>query len=129
MRAHPLKRSGPTCASTQSRPCNHQPSTERMTIMADHSSATPREHTPHVNIDFSQTPEANEADSTIGKIEALAEIICRAGDESAGALLVLMGKLQNSAHPKVLANTVKHLATEGRLDAILSAIGAPKSGL
>ncbi len=28
-----------------------------------------------------------------------------------------------------LANTVKHLATEGRLDAILSAIGAPKSGL
>ena len=78
--------------------------------MADHSSATPREHTPHVNIDFSQTPEANEADSTIGKIEALAEIICRAGDESAGALLVLMGKLQNSAHPKVLANTVKHFA-------------------
>ena len=44
------------------------------------------------------------------KIEALAEIICRAGDESAAALLVLMGKLQNSADPNALANTVKHLA-------------------
>ena len=36
------------------------------------------------------------------------KIICGAGDEPAGALLVLMGTLQNSADPKVLANTVKH---------------------
>ena len=61
-------------------------------------------------LDFSQTPDANEDDASEGKIEALAEIICRAGDESAAALLVLMGTLENSAHPKVLANTAKHLA-------------------
>ena len=42
--------------------------------------------------------------------EFRAEIICRGGDESAGALFVLMGTLQNSAHPEALANTVKHFA-------------------
>jgi len=57
--------------------------------------------------DSSQT---HEADSREDKVEALAEIICRGGDEPAGALFVLMGTLQNSAHPEVLANTVKHLA-------------------
>jgi len=59
--------------------------------------------------DFSQTPETNESESS-EKVEALAEIICRAGDESAGALLVLMGTVENSRHPKALANTVKHFA-------------------
>jgi hypothetical protein len=44
------------------------------------------------------------------KIEALAEIICGAGDESAGALFVLMGTLQRSNQPEALANAVKHLA-------------------
>ena len=44
------------------------------------------------------------------KIAALTEIICQAGDETTAALFVLMGKLQNSTHPKVLANTAKHLA-------------------
>jgi hypothetical protein len=137
--------------------------------MANHSSATAREHTPHVNrtsrtntivnilkeraeavlndpaldaqsraiihyaletndpwlaklvrragagepvadtIDHSQIPKTDETDSS-EKIEALAEIICGAGDESAAALLVLMGTLQNSSDPKVLANTAKHLA-------------------
>jgi hypothetical protein len=43
-------------------------------------------------------------------IEALAEIICRAGGESAGALFVLMGTLQHSTHPEALANSVKHFA-------------------
>jgi hypothetical protein len=60
--------------------------------------------------DFSQTPEPNETDSREDKIEALAEIICRGGDESAAALFVLMGTFQNSADPKALANTVKHFA-------------------
>ena len=60
--------------------------------------------------DFSQIPEADEANSGREKIEALAEIICRAGDESAAALLVLMGTLQNSTDPKALANTAKHFA-------------------
>ena len=31
-------------------------------------------------------------------------------DQSAAALLVLMGGLENSPHPKVLANTAKHFA-------------------
>jgi hypothetical protein len=58
----------------------------------------------------SQTPETDEADSREDKIEALAEIICRGGDESAAALFVLMGAFQNSGDPKALANTVKHFA-------------------
>ena len=61
-------------------------------------------------LDFSQTPEPDEADSREDKLEALADIICRGGDESAGALFVLMGTFQNSAQPEVLANTVKHFA-------------------
>ena len=44
------------------------------------------------------------------KIEALAEIICRAGDEASAALLVLMAMLENDPHPKALANTAKHFA-------------------
>jgi len=44
------------------------------------------------------------------RIETLAEIICRAGDHSAAALFVLMGILEETRHPKALANAVKHLA-------------------
>ena len=90
--------------------------------MATHSSATARQ--PHVNqatrtaagetiidtIDFPQTPEVIEHDSSKDKIQALAEIICRAGDESPAALLVLMATLENSTDPKALAHTVKHFA-------------------
>lgn len=49
----------------------------------------------------------------VEKIETVAEMICRAGDEpgtKSAALLVLMAALEDSAHPKALANTVKHLA-------------------
>jgi hypothetical protein len=65
--------------------------------------------------DFSQTTPADaNGPSDDGpserKIEALAEIICRAGDEAAGALFVLMGTLQHSGQPEVLANAAKHLA-------------------
>ena len=60
--------------------------------------------------DSSPTPQTNEDDSSEEKIEALAEIICRAGDESSAALLVLMRTLENSTHPKALANTAKHFA-------------------
>lgn len=59
---------------------------------------------------FLQTPASDEDDASEEKIEQLAEIICRAGDESAAALFVLMGRLQSSTHPKVLAKTAKHLA-------------------
>jgi len=47
------------------------------------------------------------------KIEALAELICRGGDEAgtkSAALLVLMSTLENASHPKALANLAKHLA-------------------
>lgn len=44
------------------------------------------------------------------KIQALTNLICRAGDEPSAALLVLLSTLENSPHPKALANTAKHLA-------------------
>ncbi len=44
------------------------------------------------------------------KIEALTDLICRAGDEPSAALLVLLSTLENSTHPKTLVNTAKHLA-------------------
>jgi hypothetical protein len=62
-------------------------------------------------LDFDETPETNSDDEE--KIEALTEIICRGGDEpetKAAALLVLMATVENSAHPKALANTAKHFA-------------------
>ena len=61
-------------------------------------------------IDFSQTPETSEDDSSEAKIETLAEMICSAGEEPSAALLLLMSTLENASHPKVLANTAKHLA-------------------
>ena len=60
--------------------------------------------------EFAQTQESDEDDSHEERIEALAEIICRAGDEAVAALFVLMGTLENSAHPKLLANAAKHFA-------------------
>jgi hypothetical protein len=65
------------------------------------------------NLGFDETPETNNDDFNEEKIEALTEMICRAGDEPgtrAAALLVLMATVENSAHPKALANTAKHLA-------------------
>jgi len=65
-------------------------------------------------VDFSQEPQArNDDDMVVDKIEALAEMICRGGDEpdtKSAALLVLMAALEDSPHPKALANTAKHLA-------------------
>ena len=61
-------------------------------------------------IDFSQTPDIDEVNSIEEKISALAEIICCAGDEPAAALFVLMGTLEHSTQPKLLANTAKHFA-------------------
>ena len=46
------------------------------------------------------------------KIEALTELICRAGDEPSAALLVLLATLENSTHPKpwrTLRNTLPSL--------------------
>jgi hypothetical protein len=60
-----------------------------------------------------QTTQTGEDDSSEDKIETLAEIICRAGDEpeiKSAALLVLMATLENSTHPKARANFAKHVA-------------------
>jgi hypothetical protein len=139
-----------------------------MKLMANHSSASVREHTPHANqisrtntiasalkrraqailndksidpqsraiiryaleindpwlaelvrradagepivdtLNFDEPPENNKDDE---KIAALTEMICRAGDESevkAAALFVLMATIENSAHPKALANAAKY---------------------
>jgi len=60
---------------------------------------------------FLQTNESDEDDSSEEKIQTLAEMICRAGDEPAtktAALFVLMATLENAAHPKAIANTAKH---------------------
>jgi hypothetical protein len=64
-------------------------------------------------VDFSQTPDTRAHASSDERVEALAEMICRAGDEpetKSAALLVLMSIIENATHPKVLANTTKHLA-------------------
>ena len=53
---------------------------------------------------------ADGVDTSRHKIETLAEIICRAGDEASAALFVLMGRLQTSGEPRVIANTAKHFA-------------------
>ena len=44
------------------------------------------------------------------KIEALAEMICRAGEKSAAALFLLMGTIENSTDPKALADVAKQTA-------------------
>lgn len=47
------------------------------------------------------------------KIDALAAIICRAGDEpeiKSAALLVMMSTIENATYARALANTAKHLA-------------------
>jgi len=61
-------------------------------------------------MEFSATSETNDDDSAEEKIEVLTEIICRADDKAAAALFLLMGTIENSTHPKLLANTAKHLA-------------------
>jgi hypothetical protein len=64
-------------------------------------------------VDNMQSPGIEEDDSSEEKITALAEMICRAGDEPAtksAALLVLMAAFENATHPKALANSAKHLA-------------------
>jgi len=61
-------------------------------------------------LDFSQTSDPSDDESEVEKVEALTEIICRAGGETVAALFVLMGRFQNSNQPEVLANAAKHYA-------------------
>jgi hypothetical protein len=64
-------------------------------------------------VDFSQTPDASQAPSSDGRVEALVEMICRAGDEpetKTAVLLVLLATIEDAKHPKAVANSAKHLA-------------------
>jgi hypothetical protein len=100
-----------------------------MKLMTNHGSATSREETPH-DTETTNTPAADDR-STVEKVEALTEIICRAGDDTAAALFVLMGTLQSSAEPEVLAHAAKHYAFTrcgelnvfGMVDAQIAVIG------
>jgi hypothetical protein len=60
-------------------------------------------------IDFSLEPETNVHDSNEERVEALADVICRS-DEAAAGLFALMRTIEDSPHPKLLANTAKHFA-------------------
>ena len=79
------------------------------------------------NICPSQTVGTDKGDSNEGeidleeKVEALAVIICRPGNDperKSAALLVLMSTLQNAADPKALAKVAKRIALSrcGELD-------------
>lgn len=60
-----------------------------------------------------QELNTDEDDPGGEKIAALAELICRRGDEAAvksAALVVLMSALENAKHPNALANAAKHVA-------------------
>ena len=57
-----------------------------------------------------RTPDADEDDSTVRKIEALAEIICRAGDEPSAALFTLMETVESSGHSNIFTSRAKHVA-------------------
>ena len=62
---------------------------------------------------FVSTPEPFADQSSEEKIGTMSRLICRAGDEAetkAAALLILMSMIENSNHPKTLANEVKHFA-------------------
>ena len=57
-----------------------------------------------------RTPVPMEDESILRKVEALAEIISRSGDEPTAALFILMETLENSTDPKVFASRAKHVA-------------------
>ena len=92
--------------------------------MTKDSSASTRQHTPHIKQttrtaaiinatnepDGVDTPRESDVDGSRERIEELAEIICRGADESAAALLVLMDQFEESTDPRALAHAVKHLA-------------------
>ena len=63
-------------------------------------------------VDAGETIFDNVPPTSDEKIEALAEIICRAGKQSPAAFLVLMATLENASHPKALANTANRRGSE-----------------
>jgi len=64
-------------------------------------------------VDNMRTREGDGIDPGEGKIEALTEMICRAGDEPAiksAALVLLMSAFETETEPRALANTAKRIA-------------------
>jgi len=64
-------------------------------------------------VDNMRTVESDGIDPGEGKIEALTEMICRAGDEPAiksAALVLLMSAFETETEPRALANTAKRIA-------------------
>jgi hypothetical protein len=62
---------------------------------------------------YSETGVIIEDDPIEEKVIALADMICRAGDEptiKSAALLVFMATLENAPNPQELANRAKHVA-------------------
>jgi hypothetical protein len=57
-----------------------------------------------------RTPVSIEDEPILRKVEALAEIISRSGDEPTAALFILMETLESSTDPNVLASRAKHVA-------------------
>ena len=57
-----------------------------------------------------RTPVSIEDESSLRKVEALAEIISRSGDQPTAALFILMETLENSTDPKVLTSRAKHVS-------------------
>ena len=61
-------------------------------------------------LEFSLEAATSEDDSSEDNIELLTQIISRSSNGAAAALFVMMGTLENSTHPKLLANAAKHFA-------------------
>ena len=64
-------------------------------------------------LEHSEITEPNEESLSSETVEALSEIICQAGDDpesKSAALFVLMGAIEHSNDPKLLANAGKHFA-------------------
>lgn len=62
---------------------------------------------------FDSRPSTNQDEDNGEKIEALAEMICRAGDEPAiksAALVLLMSAIETATDPRAVANTAKLIA-------------------
>ena len=57
-----------------------------------------------------RTPVPIEDQSILRKVEALAEIISRSGDEPTASLFILMETLERSTDPSVLSSRAKHVA-------------------
>jgi hypothetical protein len=89
---------------------------QRVQIVIDESLMDTETRTPEIDVDsmhFSETGVMIEDDPIVEKVQILADMICRAGDEPAiksAALLVPMATLQTAPDLKELASSAKRVA-------------------